>query len=76
MKNVPSDIQIMIQCKDSHGETGSFMFDRLTGNQFGATYKDLVSLFDSSDYKFAKEHSMIKEQKTNTTPTNHILRTY
>jgi hypothetical protein len=61
MNNIPADIEIRIQCKDSQGETGTYMFDKLTGKQFGETYVDCVALFGSNDYRFAHSHNMIKQ---------------
>ena len=61
MLNIPADIEIRVQCTDKNGNTGSYMFDRLTNTQFGDTYCDCVALFNSHDYAFAKAHGMINQ---------------
>lgn len=41
---------IKIQCKDNQGKIGSFIVDK-EGTQISKTYRDLVELFSSKEYK-------------------------
>ena len=54
---IPGTMYIKIQCKDNRGQTGTFLVDEY-GDQFGDTYRDCVSLFNSFDYAFCKRHDI------------------